>query len=269
MAEIVLPGTPGAGGPTASSPLTGVTINTGQKQTVMVPAVKPALAKDIGAPLGSGRTEMWQFVPAAQLANLPQLMWDQGDLKGSLELMKLVKAAGYSSWEDALAGAANDPMRAQRGYMDFLRERAEQAKALGLDLDGSGGGGGGDGPFSYTTTTATVFDESNAAALADQVWQQELGRMATDDEIRAFQKALNVYQRSQPATSSVTGVQSGNNRTQNQVNETGFDPTRFATEYARSRPDYAEHYAGVQFMDLLDKAISEPNALDDLIAGGS
>lgn len=250
------PGTGDAGG----------TVNTGAKHSVSYTTTL-GLALASGG-VGTTTQELWTFDTVDNLKGLPRLLWDQGNMEESLGLIKLAKAAGYSSWDAAMAGAANDPLKSERGFREFLQAQAERVKALGIDLDGSGGGGG-DGPFSYTTTSRTISDESSAAALADKVWQEELGRMASDDEIRAFQKALNAYEQANPSVNTQAGVVSGNNRTASSTTTGGFDPTRFATEYARSRPDYAEHFAGVQFMSLLDRAISTPNALDDLIGGGS
>jgi hypothetical protein len=36
-----------------------------------------------------------------------------------------------------------------------------------------------------------------------------------------------------------------------------------------SQEGYAERFAGMTFMNILDKAIAEPNAIDDLIASGN
>lgn len=166
-------------------------------------------------------------------------------------LKKLMKAAKYSSWSSVLKGATftNTPI------MEFL---TEQVDAAGAD------GSGGSGPYSTKTSNVSLSSESSAAATLDQMYQQELGRTATDKEIAAFKKALNAQQMASPSTSVTKGVSAGKSSTSNSVTTTGFDPTRFARQYAQSQEGFGERYAGITFMDALDKAISSPDSLDQM-----
>ncbi len=191
-----------------------------------------------------------------------------GNMAQAIANEKLAKAAGYPSFEDAIRAAASDPERATRTWREFLVAQAQAWKDAGVDfLQEGGGGGGGGGPFSYSDTTISLSSLSEAGAIADQVYQSELGRRASDEEIRAFHKALNAAQKRNPSTSTTTGVASGSSRTSTTQSRSGFNPERFAVEYAQSNPEYAETFAATTFMQVLDKAIAQPNALDELIGG--
>lgn len=179
------------------------------------------------------------------------------DRQAYKELVDKVKATGYDSWEKVLAGAA----MAQMPWEDFMSYAADMNDKFGEPGSGSGG------PTSSTTTSTTLSSESSAAATIDNVFQQELGRMATPDEIRAFQKALNEQQSKNPMVSQYSNS-GGSNQTISSTQSGGFDAARFATEWAQSRPEYAETQAATSFMDLLDRTIANPNAVSQLIGGG-
>jgi hypothetical protein len=240
-------------------------INTGQMTSTFVAQPKPgAFDPDMGFGYQpSGMQQSFSFVSVEDLANLPDQLWAQGDMKGSIELLELAKAGGYSSWQEAIANAALDPKKNERGFMDFLTEQAQKYEALGIDR---GGDGAYNGP---TTTTYTSTDQSSVSEAGgdiNTVFQQEMGRMATEQEIKLYQKLLNAQQRNSPEV-SVVNRSEGGQATQSQTTSGtgGFDARRFAQEFVRSRPEFAETYAGTKFMDVLDSFISQPNALDQMI----
>jgi len=165
---------------------------------------------------------------------------------------KMMKAGKYSSWSSVLKAAAftNAPV------FEFLQD---QAATIGA------GGSGTGGPYTTSQTNVSLSSESQAAATLDQMYQQELGRTADDKEIAAFKKALNAAQMQSPSKSVTSGFRSGSGSSSSSTKTTGgFDPTRFAREYAQSQEGFGERYAGITFMDALDKAISSPNTLDQM-----
>lgn len=170
-------------------------------------------------------------------------------------LKKTLKAAGYSSWTSALKGASFNP---NVPVASFIQERAN------LNVGDVSGPGGKGGPYQTSATSATLSSETQAAATLDQVYLQELGRTADDKEIAAFKKALNAAQMKAPSKTVTKGVTAGRNSTTQTVTTGGFDPTRFAREYAQSQEGFGERYAGITFMDALDKAISSPDSLDQM-----
>lgn len=237
---------------------TGATVGTGQYQ--------PWTGYN-GSTLVTEQRPVYSNVQA--LLGLPQQLFSSGDFQSLQVLNKLVKDGGFSSWEEAINTAALDPEKGSRSWRDYLTQHAEKYQAFmkaNGTVDGSGSGSG-DGPYSYSDTNTKVDTQSSAAAIIDQTFQSELGRMATEDEINAFTKALNKVQAANPSSTVTSGTQSGNNRTSQTTTTAAFDPTRFAQEWAQSRPEYAETQAATTFMDLLDKAIASPNALDQMIGG--
>lgn len=189
-------------------------------------------------------------------AQLPDYLFAT-DREAWKDLTDKIKATGYTSWVDVLRGASV----AQMPFEDFMSYAADMNDKFGEPGPGSGG------PTSSTTTSTTLSSESSAAATIDNVFQQELGRMATPDEIRAFQKALNEQQAKSPMVSQYSNS-GGSNQTISSTQSGGFDAARFATEWAQSRPEYAETQAATSFMDLLDRTIANPNAVSQLIGGG-
>ena len=188
-------------------------------------------------------------------------IWLQAnDQEQYVGLRKTMKAAGYSSWSSVLKGASftGSPIN------DFLAEQVQTRQSLGL---GTGSGSGG--PYTTRTSNVSLSSESAAGATLEPAYQSELGRGATDAEIKKFQKQLNAQQMAAPSESVTHGTSAGRSSTSQSTTTTGFDPTRFARQYAQSQEGYAERYAGLTFMDILDKTISDPNALDQIIAGGN
>lgn len=221
--------------------------------------------------MGSQLTEVVdpKFVSIESLAQLPNQLYAEGDLQSWQTLTDLVKNAGFSSFDEALAAAAMDPEKANRSWRDYLESRAQDPelqawlKTNNPDPEEQGG------PYSYSTTTTTISPESSAASLLDQTFEAELGRRATDDEIALFLKAYNEMQRQNPTVSLQAGVDDGNGgRTGTATTTGGFDPTRFATEWAQEQPEYEGNFAATTFMGLLDKMISKPDALDSIASGG-
>lgn len=120
-------------------------------------------------------------------------------------------------------------------------------------------------------STVTEYSKSAAARDITSAYSSELGREAGANEIDAYQTAANKAAKGEPAvyTSTTTtapgkgGVISTSKSTA--VSKTGFDPTRFAVEYARSNPDFAENYAVKNFINLIDKALSNPNRIGQVV----
>lgn len=229
------------------------------------PGTTASTQRYVGSMLMTVTEPAWQSIDA--IKDLPTSLWNQGQYQQARDLMKLVESAGFATFEEALLGASQDPQRNDRSWEQYLRDRAADPQLqalLAADKDKAGGQGG---PYRYEDTTTSLSPESAAAADLDTIFQSELGRRATDEEIRAYTIALNEQQKKNPSTSVTSGVQTGNNRTASTTSTAAFDPTRFATEWAQSQPEWAETQAATTFMDLLDRAISSPNKLDDIASG--
>lgn len=244
---------------------TNMTVNTGK----FVPSSKTYY--QAGSAQGTVVSEdPYNLVP--EIVSIDKVMMIETDLYNNEpakweELRKLYTSAGYTSWKDAVEGASFDSNKTGRSFMQFLTDRANDPIVQRLVAAGGSGGSGG-GPFYSRDTSVNLSSASEAAQIADQTFTQELGRTASDKEAAAFQKALNAQQQANPQVSIQSGTQSSGSRVSKSKQTGGFDATRFAREYAQSQEGYGERFAGFTFMNVIDKAISDPNALDQIIAGG-
>jgi hypothetical protein len=178
---------------------------------------------------------------------------------------KLAEAAGFTSIDAALKFASLDESKDSQSWDQYLAKRAKNPYVQKM-VSESGSGG----YSSSTNTSVRLSSASEAGTLADRNFESLLGRTATNDEARAFQKALNEQEKKNPSVTKTSGYSSGSgSSTSTSTTQAGFDPTRFGREYAMSQEGYAERFAGMTFMNILDKAIAEPNAIDDLIASGN
>ena len=176
------------------------------------------------------------------------------DPEAHAELEQRMKDAGYTSWVDVLKGASYS----QKPWEEFLAWRIDAVDQYGLNTGEAS---------SNSRTSTTLSSQSDAAGTLDQAMQSELGRRATATEVSGFTTALNAQQRANPQTSR-TSTTGGTDSTTTETYTTGFDPARFAIEWAQSQPEYAEVQAATTFMDILDRAISNPDALSRMITGG-
>jgi hypothetical protein len=178
---------------------------------------------------------------------------DATDPEAYKEKVDLLKDTRFTNWKDFFDSAAYSDMP----WEEYLAYRAQTDR----DLYGDGGGGG---PFRSTQSTTTLSSESDAARIVDEVYRNYLGRTASDEEVTAFQEVLNAAQRANPSTATTTGYRGSSNSSSNTVQTTGFDPARFAREYAQSQEGYAERLAGITFMDAIDNVIrSAAGSLDE------
>lgn len=126
-----------------------------------------------------------------------------------------------------------------------------------------GGSGAQYGPYRYESTDVALSSASQAQAVLDAAFQQNLGRVASEEEVGIFQQALNMMEEMNPSKSIIEGVSGQRSDKRTQTTMSGFDPRAFAREYTMSMPEYANTFAATTFMDALDSFLKEPNALDD------
>jgi hypothetical protein len=129
------------------------------------------------------------------------------------------------------------------------------------------GGSGSGGPYTQVQTSTRLSSPSAARTAANAAFESEIGRMATKDESTQFQQALNLAEQGSPTTSVTSGVSRGRNTTSSTKTTGGFDAAAFGRDWARSQSDFAESYAAGSFMSLLDRVISQPNAIEQIVKG--
>lgn len=115
-------------------------------------------------------------------------------------------------------------------------------------------GGSGSGSGSTTTSQAVIYSESSAKAAGNAAWQEALGRDMTDQELKAFTKAINSASKKDPNIYG-TGFQ-----------KVGLNAQQFAQDTAQSKDGYAERKVGIDFMNVLDKFISQPTMIEQKLA---
>ena len=118
------------------------------------------------------------------------------------------------------------------------------------------------GPYSSKSTSIDLSSPTEAATIIDQAFLSELGRTASDKEVAAFQKALNLAQKGSPTITTESGNRAAGGTTSTSTSTGKFDPTRFAMRYAQSQEGASEYYAGTTFMNVINKLISQPDLYD-------
>ena len=121
------------------------------------------------------------------------------------------------------------------------------------------------------TETTTQYSASNAADYLSKTFEQEIGRTATKEEIDAYIKGVNAAAKKEPAIyegSTTTAPGKGGlleTSTTKATNTTGFDPSIYAANFARSRPDFAESFATKNFLKIIQGVLKDPNAIGTVV----
>jgi hypothetical protein len=178
---------------------------------------------------------------------------------------KALKGLGYKTNSQMLSAISRGIDYTQNPYSGtddpFSWISAQEASS------GSGGGSGSGGPYTQVQTSTRLSSPSAARTAANAAFESEIGRMATKDESTQFQQALNLAEQGSPTTSVTSGVSRGRNTTSSTKTTGGFDAAAFGRDWARSQSDFAESYAAGSFMSLLDRVISQPNAIEQIVKG--
>ena len=109
-------------------------------------------------------------------------------------------------------------------------------------------------------TTITKYSASGAGADITKTFEAELGRTATAAESAAYLKAVNAKAAAEPSvyegtTTTSPGKGGVDNSVTTTTSQTGFDPTVFAQNFARSMPDYAESFAAKNVLKIIEGLI--------------
>jgi len=121
----------------------------------------------------------------------------------------------------------------------------------------------------------TQYSPSSGAQVVSDTMEQELGRTASANEIAAGTAAMNAAATKEPSIFEGTtttapggkGFELGSTSTKG-TQTTGFDPTMFARNFARSQPDFAESFAAKNFLKLVSGLLTDPNAIGQVVSDG-
>jgi len=175
------------------------------------------------------------------------------------------KSAAAKVWSDALewVSSIGSPSSNPEDYLDVL-DPSDYAGAT----------------KKYGTTKVrderiTKYSPSAGAQTISDTMEQELGRTASANEIAAGTAAMNVAATKEPSIFEGTtttapggkGFELGQTTTKG-TQTTGFDPTMFARNFARSQPDFAESYAAKNVLKIISGLLTDPNAIGAVVGDG-
>ena len=119
----------------------------------------------------------------------------------------------------------------------------------------------------------TQYSPSSAAQIVSDTMEEELGRTASTNEIAAGTAALNAAATKEPGIFEGTtttapggkGFELGSTTTKG-TQTTGFDPTMFARNFARSQPDFAESFAAKNVLKIINSLLTDRNAIGNVVS---
>ena len=119
----------------------------------------------------------------------------------------------------------------------------------------------------------TQYSPSSGAQIVSDTMEQELGRTASANEIAAGTAAMNVAATKEPSIFEGTtttapggkGFELGQTTTKG-TQTTGFDPTMFARNFARSQPDFAESFAAKNVLKIVSNLLTDRNAIGNVVS---
>lgn len=186
------------------------------------------------------------------------------DIVNVMNRLGIPKDKQAAAWADAISwtqtpgsGSLGDPMDYFMGFVDISRY--------------ADSGGSQYGTTKSKTKTTTEYSTSQATTDLMQAYKSELGTEAPEADIKAYQKAVNKEAAKEPAVYTATSTTAPGKggvkvtSTTEGVSRTGFNPSQFALEYARSNPDFAENYAVRNFMGLIEQSLTDPNRIGQVI----
>ena len=175
------------------------------------------------------------------------------------------KSAASKVWSDALewVSTIGSPSSNPEDYFDKI----DPSDYLGKEKK-------------YGTTKVrdervTQYSPSSGAQIVSDTMEQELGRTASANEITAGTTGMNLAATKEPSlyegfTTTAPGgkgFELGSTSSKG-TQTTGFDPTMFARNFARSQPDFAESFAAKNFLKLVSGLLTDPNAIGQVVSDG-
>lgn len=176
---------------------------------------------------------------------------------------KWKSAASYWKWAVGLTnGPRTDQNNVWQSPWDVMGEIASMSPELRDSVLAAQGGGNGSGSGAqslagtYTTKSVNLTDAKTARRLVNQVYQNLLGRDATDQEAKNYLHGLNATENKNPTVTRTTTDARG--RVVNQKQSGGTDATQVGIEHAESNPDYKRFQSETTYYDAFMSALASP-----------
>ena len=225
-------------------------------------------------------------LPAIQLPGLPRNPSDV-EAKNWFKFVapRAPKGSEAKKYYDSIVGILKGAGVAQKDWAGVWADAVDWTQTIGNDSNGdprkffntwSPGSYVDKSTKKYGTTaqrteTTTQYSPSNAAADISRTFEQEIGRTASQAEIDAYIKGVNDAAKKEPAiyegTTTTAPGKGGILETSKTkaTSTTGFDPTIYAQNFARSRPDFAESFATKNFLKIIQGLLKDPNAIGTVV----
>ena len=173
------------------------------------------------------------------------------------------KSAAAKVWGDALewVSSIGSPSSNPEDYLDILDPSDYQGAAKKY------------GTQKQRDERVTQYSPSGAAQIVSDAMEQESGRTASASEIAAGTAAMNAAAIKEPGIFEGTtttapggkGFELGSTTTKG-TQTTGFDPTMFARNFARSQPDFAESFAAKNVLKIVSGLLTDRNAIGNVVS---
>lgn len=245
--------------------------------------VKPVFPTVTNTGTSSSYPSFTPNVPGIQLPGLPPARYASPDeAKNWFKFLPTKNKALYNDFIADLARKGIPKSKAQAIWNDAVDWTQSLGSTSGNPFEylnvmdpgmySTAGTGPKYGTQAVKDTRITQYSGSSAAQQINDEMERRLGRRATQAEVDAYTKALNVASKKEPSTyegTTTTAAPKGKNTmgssTSTGTQSTGFDPTQFARNFAMSQPDYAESFAANTFLGLVEKLLKDPNAIGQVV----
>ena len=222
----------------------------GTDSTLDVPAIRlPGLKTGVDAKQAS---DWFKFTASKAAKGTPARTY-YDEVTATMARLGIAKKDYQSAWDDAVtwvqtpgSGSTGDP----KMFMSLMNP-ADYADQTATKKYGT---------TKSKQTTVTQYSPSSAGADITKTFESELGRTATSAETAAYLKAVNEKAKREPSvyegtTTTSPGKGGVDQSTTMATSSTGFDPTMFAQNFARSMPDYAESFAAKNVLKIIEGLI--------------
>ena len=132
----------------------------------------------------------------------------------------------------------------------------EKRSILSASGSGSGSGSGGGMGGTYVSTSVNYTDAKTARLLVNQVYQQLLGREATDQEAAAYLSDLHGQEKANPDVT--TTVVSSSGKSQSSTKTGGTNSQEIAKETAEAEPEFGRYQTETTYLNAFMQALSAP-----------
>jgi len=221
------------------------------------PRTKPILVPGVSTPVQADEAKAWfKFLKNNNKARYEEFLKE-------LAARGVPKSAAQKVWGDAVdwtqtvGAVSSNP----EDYLDVLDPSDYQGATKKY------------GTTKVRDERITKYSPSAGAQTISDTMEQELGRTASASEIAAGTAAMNVAATKEPSIFEGTtttapggkGFELGQTTTKG-TQTTGFDPTMFARNFARSQPDFAESFAAKNVLKIVSSLLTDRNAIGNVVS---